>query len=190
MVTEAGDVDAGPAPNLQVDVELAHAGWRDAVAAAPAVAERAARAAFDAAAPEDLSRRPAEVGVRLDEDDQVRRLNREFRDRDGATNVLSFPALAEEELARLPADAPAMIGDIVVAFETTVAEAESEGRSPADHLSHLVVHGMLHLLGYDHTERIEAEEMERLETQVLARMGIADPYAAPAASPAETPVKT
>lgn len=115
----------------------------------------------------------AEVSVLLCDDATIQRLNRDWRGFDRPTNVLSFPAPAGG-----PPHGPRLLGDIAVAFETTRREAGSEGKSVADHLTHLVVHGFLHLIGYDHEVESEALRMEALETSILADLGIADPYAA------------
>ena len=127
----------------------------------------AAHAAF-AQAPPSV---PAayEITVALTDDVEMRELNRTWRSKDEPTNVLSFPA----------GDAPgeeAMLGDVVIAYETTEAEAVAAGISLSDHVSHLVVHGVLHLLGFDHLDDAEAEQMEDLERKALASLGIADPY--------------
>ncbi|KJV09863.1 hypothetical protein VZ95_08780 [Elstera litoralis] len=113
----------------------------------------------------------------------VRKLNREWRDQDKPTNVLSFPGdwleLEEEDIAALAAGddvPPAHIGDIALALETIRDEAAEQGKDPRAHLLHLIVHGTLHLLGYDHAVDAEAEAMEALETRLLADLGIADPY--------------
>ncbi|MGF1641217.1 MAG: rRNA maturation RNase YbeY, partial [Rhodospirillales bacterium] len=119
----------------------------------------------------------AEVSVLLSDDDTVRRLNRDHRGQDRATDVLSFPDEGGRRAVPPPADRPLVLGDIVVAYQTVAAEAAAEGKSLADHLSHLVVHGMLHLLGHDHRIDAEAAAMERLEAGILATLGVADPYA-------------
>lgn len=116
--------------------------------------------------------RPAEVSLVLADDATVRDLNRDWRGKDKPTNVLSFPA---EDDFPMP-DAPRLLGDIVLARETVAREALEQSKSFDHHLSHLVVHGLLHLLGYDHIEDREAEEMEALEIDLLAAMGIPDPY--------------
>jgi probable rRNA maturation factor len=104
----------------------------------------------------------------------VRRLNRTYRGKDAPTNVLSFPS-------RGPApDDGAYLGDVVLAAETVRQEAVELGIEPGHHLQHLVVHGLLHLLGHDHQADAAAEEMERLEVEILATIGVADPYAAAA----------
>lgn len=121
-----------------------------------------------------------EVGVRLSDDASVRVLNRDYRDKDKPTNVLSFAALesAEDADAFLMApDMPLMLGDIVIARETCAREAVDQKKSLKNHLVHLAVHGTLHLVGYDHMVDDEAEEMEELERQILAGLGIDDPYA-------------
>ncbi len=121
----------------------------------------------------------AELAVTLSHDENVRMLNAKWRGKNSATNVLTFPAFGPDETA----DAP-MLGDVILAFETVEREAREEGKALSDHVSHLVVHGVLHLFGYDHLDDDEAEEMEGVETRALARLGIADPYAADAASAA------
>ena len=118
-----------------------------------------------------------EVSIVLADDAFVQNLNRDYRDQDKPTNVLSFSALQEEEKTKLPADAPKLLGDVVVAYETTAAEARDQGKPLGDHLSHLVIHGMLHLLGHDHQTASRANEMEKLEIDVLAGLEIANPYA-------------
>jgi probable rRNA maturation factor len=110
----------------------------------------------------------AEISIRLCNDDEIRALNLAWRDKDKATNVLSFPA---------PAGSPGpLLGDIVVAFEYVSEEARESGRSLRDHLTHMLVHGLLHLLGFDHDSEPDAEEMENFERRILAQLGIADPY--------------
>jgi len=112
------------------------------------------------------------VSLLLSDDRTVRELNRQWRKIDKPTNVLSFPAAEPTALARAP-----LLGDIVLAYETTAREAAAQKKSLADHGTHLVVHGFLHLLGHDHILAQQAEVMEALETRILARLGIADPYA-------------
>lgn len=111
------------------------------------------------------------VSIVLTDDAAMRALNKRWRGQDKATNVLSFPARP------IPGDEIRHLGDIVIAFETTAEEAERDGRPFAHHLAHLAVHGFLHLLGHDHESDIEADAMERLETDILARIGVPDPYA-------------
>ena len=110
-----------------------------------------------------------ELCIVLTDDAAVRKLNRSWRGLDEPTNVLSFPALK--------AAGESMLGDIVIAYETTAREALAESKPFPHHLSHLAVHGFLHLLGYDHATDDEAEAMERLERAILARLDVPDPYA-------------
>jgi probable rRNA maturation factor len=118
----------------------------------------------------------AEISLRLTDDAEVQTLNRDYRGKDKPTNVLSFPQYAPEELANL-SDAPEiLLGDIVLAHETCATEAAAKGISLADHATHLIVHGTLHLLGHDHIEDAAAEAMEALEVKALASLGIANPY--------------
>jgi probable rRNA maturation factor len=117
---------------------------------------------------------PAAAAVALSSNDAVRRLNAAYRGKDAPTNVLSFPAARPPGTA---ADEPRVLGDVVLALETLNAEAAAAAIPPAHHFQHLLIHGLLHLLGYDHETDAEAERMEALETTLLARLGIPDPYA-------------
>jgi probable rRNA maturation factor len=118
----------------------------------------------------------AELAVMLTDDSGIRTLNSNWRGIDKPTNVLSFPALPPGG-AGGPDDAPRMLGDIAIAYETTRREADDEQKPFDHHLSHLAVHGFLHLIGYDHEKDDDAEAMESLETEILAQLGIPDPYA-------------
>ena len=113
----------------------------------------------------------AEVSIVLADDARIRELNRTWLGKDKATNVLSFPSPGG------PSSEPRFLGDIVLAFETIEREAGTEGKPLAHHVAHLAVHGVLHLLGYDHERDSEAEIMECRERFILAQLGIADPYA-------------
>jgi probable rRNA maturation factor len=118
----------------------------------------------------------AELAVMLTDDSGIRTLNSNWRGIDKPTNVLSFPAL-QPTGAGAPDDAPRMLGDIAIAFETTRREADDEQKPFDHHLSHLAVHGFLHLIGYDHEKDADAVAMETLEQEILAQLGIPDPYA-------------
>jgi probable rRNA maturation factor len=123
---------------------------------------------------------PVSVSIKLSDNAEVHALNQEWRDKDKPTNVLSFPMLDEEELDALLTgtyDAPeVMLGDIILAYEICATEAAEKGIPIAHHATHLVIHGMLHLLGHDHIEEEEAELMEALEVKALASMGLHNPY--------------
>jgi probable rRNA maturation factor len=147
-----------------IDIEIEDAAWTYAEPDAEALAVRAAEAVL-------LGEGAVGEGVTLllTDDASVQALNSRFRQKDAPTNVLSFPA---------PPNPEKHLGDVALAFGTCAREAEAQGKPLAHHLQHLVAHGVLHLLGYDHTTDSEAEAMESLERSVLAGLGIPDPYAA------------
>ena len=149
--------------NASVEVEVEGL-WREWIADVEAVTQRAARAALTAAP----DRSSGSITVLLTEDEDVAELNHRFRGKAGPTNVLSFPA---------GPGAGDHLGDLALALGVCRREAEAQGKRAADHLSHLVVHGVLHLLGMDHQNDAEAEAMEQLERTVLAGLGVPDPYA-------------
>ena len=145
--------------------------------------EALARAAAQAAIAESRfpaladTPRPVELSIRLTGDEGVRALNAEWRGKDKPTNVLSFPLAEDHELAAAGADGPElMLGDIVLARGVCLSEAEDKAIPLDRHAAHLIVHGTLHLLGYDHHDDAAAEDMEARETRALARLGIANPY--------------
>jgi probable rRNA maturation factor len=149
-------------------------GWDDLVRAAASSAIAESRYPNLAA-----GERAVELSVRLTGDEQVRALNAQWRGKDMATNVLSFPLAEDGELASAVTDGPElMLGDIVLARGVCEAEAAGKGVPVEAHALHLLVHGTLHLLGYDHHDEADAEDMEAREVRALARLGIADPYAA------------
>ena len=146
-----------------------------------AIATRAARAAI-AVTPHGVLAEigtMVEISVRLTDDAEVQALNRDYRHKDMPTNVLSFPMVQADLLDAITQnadDGEVLLGDIVLAHETCAREAAEKGISLHDHATHLIVHGALHLLGYDHQGQAEAEAMEQIERDVLATLGIADPY--------------
>jgi probable rRNA maturation factor len=145
-----------------------------------ALGEAAARAALAESRFPELAdaARPVELSIRLAQDEEVRVLNAQWRGKDKPTNVLSFPLADEAELRSAAADGPElMLGDIVLARGVCAAEADGKAIPLRDHAVHLLVHGTLHLLGYDHGDDREAQDMEAREVRALARLGIADPYA-------------
>jgi probable rRNA maturation factor len=156
---------------LMSDVLVVAECWQ-AESDAEAVIHRALAAAAEIA---DADHGEAELAVMLTDDDGIRTLNSNWRGIDKPTNVLSFPAL-QPAGPRGPDDAPRMLGDIAIAYQTTRKEADDEQKPFEHHLSHLAVHGYLHLIGYDHENDADAEAMEGLETEILAQLGIPDPY--------------
>jgi probable rRNA maturation factor len=146
-----------------------------------ALADRAARAALSLSAQGEMLTIAAtiEISIRLTDDDEVRKLNAQYRQKDKPTNVLSFPMIQPDLLDTVTTnsdDGEVLLGDIVLAHGVCAREAEERGISVADHATHLIVHGTLHLLGYDHLGDDEAEAMEAIETDALASLGLADPY--------------
>lgn len=144
------------------------------------LADAAVRLAIEHSAHTDWLTRTlcVEVTVRLTDDEEVRQLNAQYRGKDKATNVLSFPMVQPDLLEVLANtdDGEAILGDIVLARGVCVREAAEKDVSVVDHATHLIVHGTFHLLGYDHQGEAEAEAMEALETRALASIGLADPY--------------
>jgi probable rRNA maturation factor len=166
------------AASLDLEVIAETSAWAEGLPEFVELCRAAAGAAFAAArGHRQFPGGTAEACLLLSDDARVRALNKTFRGRDESTNVLSFSNVEVDVLAAAGADGPpSALGDIVIAFETTVGEAAREGKFLNDHLSHLVVHGILHLLGYDHSTDGEALEMEALEVCALSALGIADPY--------------
>ena len=140
---------------------------------AEAVIHRAINAAAESV---DADVGDAELAVMLTDDTGIQTLNSNWRGIDKPTNVLSFPAL-QPSGPRGPTDPPRMLGDIAIAYQTTRREADEEQKPFDHHLSHLVIHGFLHLIGYDHEKDRQAETMEELEREILSQLGIPDPYA-------------
>lgn len=190
---------------VEIALSIEDERWEASVADVEILCERSARSALAAAHAQDpdwLPEGPVEMSVILADDDTVQELNKNYRGKDKPTNVLSFalyadggdeegededyegeaqeddgPDNGDVEFLSPEAPVPVILGDVILAFETVEREAREQRKAFADHLAHLVTHGVLHLLGYDHIEDSEAEQMERLETQILSGLGIADPYA-------------
>ena len=146
-----------------------------------ALADRAARAAIDRTPHGELLTIPAavEISLRLTSDDEVHTLNHQYRHKDKPTNVLSFPMVQTDLLETVTQnsdDGEVLLGDIVLAHGVCAGEAEERDIAVADHAAHLIVHGVLHLLGYDHMDDAEAEAMEDMERAALASLGLHDPY--------------
>lgn len=148
-------------PDCEIDCELLKSATRAALAAAKGVVATKARA------------RGAEIAILLASDERIRDLNRQYRAKDAPTNVLSFPA---GDSAGLAPAGPVLLGDIALARQTVMGEAEASGIPLVHHAAHLVCHGMLHLLEYDHMTDNDAVEMESLEVLILESLGIPDPY--------------
>lgn len=162
---------------LEIDVE-ADEEWDSSRPWAELVRDAAEAAIAESAYPHlTASARAVEVSVRLTSDEAVRVLNDSWRDKDKPTNVLSFPLAKPDEFSQTMIAGPELLlGDIVLARGVCVAEAADKGISVDHHATHLLVHGTLHLLGYDHLDDTTAEDMEAREVRALSRLGIADPY--------------
>ena len=160
---------------LDIQISVEEGNWPDeeTLLAFSSPVLEAAAAFLKAEERQPFPKMPPELSLVFTDDASIREINAEWRQQDKPTNVLSFPAFPVT-----PGEKPGpMLGDIVIARETVEREAVDLGKSFEEHLTHLLVHGFLHLLGYDHMETEEAEEMEALETRILASLGISDPYA-------------
>ena len=163
-------MDSDSSHSLEVTIEAEQ--WLAVVTEPDKICRRAMRAALQGG---NSGAGPLAISLVLSDDSRVEALNAQWRGQQRPTNVLSFPAGTSG--FPLPPNEPRPLGDVIVAVETVCREAEAEGKPIVDHLAHLVVHGTLHLLGHDHTDTREAEQMEALERHVLAGLGVPDPYA-------------
>jgi probable rRNA maturation factor len=159
---------ATDAPGIAIDLSIGCAAWKRALPSVASVARGAAQAAL---AQSGKRIGAAELSVVLADDATVRDLNARWRGKDAPTNVLAFAS--DEPPAK---GKPVLLGDVVLAYETVAREAKEQGKRLADHVRHLVIHGVLHLLGFDHIKAAPAKRMEALETRILASLGVADPY--------------
>ncbi len=125
----------------------------------------------------ELNNKDIEISVVYSDDNSVQELNKNYRGKDKPTNVLSFATIdGIDDIQELFEEEPIMLGDVILAFETTKKESTEQNKKFEDHATHLLVHGVLHLMGFDHIEDIEADYMEALETKILAELGIENPY--------------
>jgi probable rRNA maturation factor len=184
-------------PKTEIAVRIAAGAWRKALPGAVALCRRAAKAALEGAASKGAaaSGGASEISVILTGDADMRALNLRWRGKDKTTNVLAFPGatpgaapgaktasaapvLVGPNLSGPNLLGPVLLGDVVLALGAVLAEAAQQGKLPGEHLTHLVVHGVLHLLGFDHIRPIDAKAMEAREVAILKTLGIADPYLA------------
>jgi probable rRNA maturation factor len=163
-------------PIAAIDIASPCIGWKRVCPDAQQLARDAARVALidGIAATGFTSPTRVELAITLTDDAQQLQLNRRYRGEDVSTNVLAFRAW-EPGMHATPG-APLLLGDVVLAFETVAREANDQVKPFGDHVRHLIVHGVLHLLGYDHRREADAIKMERLETSILAKLGVPDPY--------------
>ena len=160
------------APLNEVNVMIEGKAWLSALPEAEVLAVQAAQAALQS---EGWGRRRVVIDITLSDNAKVRKLNREWRGKDKPTNVLSFPL--EEPEMDIPRGRARQLGDIILARKTLILESREQNKPLAHHFVHLIVHGVLHLLGYDHLTDDEADEMEAIEISVLSKMKIPNPYA-------------
>lgn len=161
------------APAIDIDIRIEADGWHASGMEAEQLTREAACAVLNKALPAVAA---VELSVLLTDDTAIASLNAEWRGKSGPTNVLSFPG-EKPEIPVPESGPPLLLGDIAIALETVIAEADASRIPVSDHLRHLVVHGVLHLLGYDHEEDAEAVRMEHCEIEILAALGVSDPYA-------------
>jgi len=161
---------------ITVDIMIDCPDWLENVEKVEDLCRSIAMSTYESAA-KPVAGSLVEASIVLADDAFVQNLNRTYRSQDRPTNVLSFAALDDNTEVTEPVGGHLLLGDIIVAFGVASREAKEQEKNLADHVSHLIAHGMLHLLGYDHEEQEAAEEMEDLERDVLARHGIRDPYA-------------
>lgn len=162
--------DQADKPHISLDIEVEAGNWPP-IEQLEAICRRACDAA-QAETRRAVSQSGSDLSILFTDDRRIRALNAEWRGKDKATNVLSFPAFPSSRTGPIPP----LLGNIVLAAETVRREAEEEAKPFENHLTHLVVHGFLHLIGYDHETDEQAEEMEALERRALARLAIPDPY--------------
>lgn len=168
MATPADRAPEGRGP-VHIDIAVLDDRWQGV----PDLYRLAEDAALNAIAHGGVGSGPAELSLVFSTDERVRELNADYRGKSTATNVLSFPA---DQPGEQSPGQDRLLGDVVVAFETISEEAEAQGKTFENHLCHLIVHGILHLLGYDHEVDSSADKMEALEIAALAHMNVPNPY--------------
>ncbi len=163
-----------------IDVFLDHSGEWDGDTDWQNLAERSVAAAFMVSSHGTLANAPftVSISIKLSDNDEVQALNRDWRGKDMPTNVLSFPMIDGDEFEALANtdDGEVLLGDMILAYDICATEAREKAISLADHLAHLLIHGTLHLLGYDHIDEHEGDVMEEVEVKALASMGLHNPY--------------
>ncbi len=158
-------------PNIEISVQDPE--WEKMGEIYDIIKLTAQTALHSAIMPKECADRDLEISIVLANDDLVHILNNTYREKDKPTNVLTFATLDEEEI---PHDGPLNLGDVVLSYQTIEREAQEQGKFPIDHIRHLTVHGVLHLLGYDHKDDDQANDMETLEIRILEQLGVQNPY--------------
>lgn len=163
--------------NFRLNLIVDDSRWPKQLPELEALCQAACAAVSESEAVKPQTTLPLSINLSLSNDETVHKLNLEFRGLDKSTNVLSFANIDDPDFELQPMSADSLeLGDIIIALETLQREADVKGISLSDHLSHLLVHGLLHLLGYDHQQENEAEQMEKLEILILKSLNIANPY--------------
>ena len=169
----------GSKPYIEIDVLVEASDWLRCLPLARDIAITAAAASFSGIGEKTAAGQDVELSILLTDNTTIAALNAKWRGKSGPTNVLSFPA---KNIAHMPGIAPpgalVLLGDVAVAFETLMAEARAAGIAPEDHLRHLIVHGVMHLCGYDHENDVDADRMEIREAEILQTLGVSNPYVA------------
>lgn len=160
--------------DFDIGIEIRDQRWLEAIDALETFAEEIVQASIPyIPCLKDMDADIFELSMVFTDDAEIQTLNRDYREKDKPTNVLSFPQVDWDDVPPLPFLG---LGDNVFAYETIVREAQEQDKSVKDHLAHLIIHGLLHLCGYDHMEDDEAEEMEALEVEILSKLSIQNPY--------------
>lgn len=162
------------APDAQIDVAIQDPAWEDIAGIEGLVTTTVRTALAMARIPSAVQGKKLEISFMLANDDLIHILNREYRGKDNPTNILTFAALDDEQQSFAPD--VISLGDVILSVQTIDREAKEQGKFLRDHVTHLVVHGTLHLLGYDHKEEDQATDMETLEIRVLEKLGVQNPY--------------
>ena len=161
--------------NFDIDVSISEPEWISSFLDVEKLAAEAMELALKMAQmPSQIKGREIELSIVLANDDLIQILNREYREKDSPTNVLTFASLDSKD--PVPADVPYPVGDVILSYQTIDREAREQGKFFRDHFLHMVVHGTLHLLGYDHETEDDANNMESLEIRILEKMNIQNPY--------------
>ena len=158
-----------------IDISIQDPEWEVMTDIQNIIETTAITALTSAILPKIAKDRDLEISIVLANDDLVQVLNREYREKDKPTNVLTFANL-DGDIDALPTEGPLNLGDIILSYQTLEREAKEQGKFPLDHIRHLTTHGILHLLGYDHQNDEEANDMETLEIRILEQLGIQNPY--------------
>ncbi len=173
MTSETDRLNLFKKRNIEIDVSIQDPAWENLANIEKIVSEAAINALQWAILPKPAIDRDLEVSLVLANNDLLQVLNREYRDQDKPTNILTFATLDSPDF--IP-EGPLSLGDVIIAYETVVGEAQKDGKFITDHVRHLIVHGVLHLLGYDHIDDDDATDMETLEIRILETMGVQNPY--------------